>query len=99
MSVEVGESCSGAREVKAFARRPRPRVVILLVQHRDEQREEPHALLRVVSLPHRQLEVGHPRRVELAHRPGAAGRRDGEGADSDHENQREKQKAPAHPAL
>src|SRR5205823_4876121 len=46
----------------------RPRVLILLVQHRDEQAEEARLFLRVVRLPHPQLEIGHAIGVELTDR-------------------------------
>src|SRR5262249_42418969 len=46
-----------------------PRVVVLLAQHRGQQAEEADVLLRVVRLPHAQLEIGQARRVELTERP------------------------------
>jgi hypothetical protein len=57
--------------------------VILLVEHRHQQPEQAQALFGVVRLPHADFEIRETGGIELAHRSGAARRRQ-------HERQRKR---------
>ncbi len=70
--------------------------MILLVEQRDEEREQARALLGVVGLPHPDLEIREARRVELAHRARATRRRQHEGQREGDKDQ-ERHKGPPGP--
>ena len=63
---EIAERRRGARKVKRRPRGRRPRVAILFVEQRHQIGEESDVALVVVRLPHVELEVGRPIRIEDA---------------------------------
>src|SRR5690242_14606611 len=68
ISARVAEIGGRTRQIKTLARRGRPRIVILLVQHGYQQRKQAHPLLGIVGLPHADFEIGKSVGIKLTQR-------------------------------